>query len=331
MKKHLFFLHLLISCTLLCLLHSDHIFSYAVFSLTNISVKASAASYHNTDIKHAKKIRTDQWYTTRAASHSFHYYYIDSLKKEGNITFEIQSSQRLSLSFQLYDQKGNLYPASHYTMDSVHHKLVIIYYIPAGKSYLLGLYNDKEEAFPYRIYYQNNIRDKTGNSHKNEHIQSKDKNKTAIKKTPKKPVIKSTISPHKTVNNPTTTSSDSPHKTTNNTTTARSDSPRKTTKSKNNKSKRSIFSVPLRMELSSTFLHKKCGQTVTVKSTLYGTDKMAMSWDLSTKTHVKNKSIHNTKNSSTLKLCFTQKGLYVITCRPRHNTGVSASCTVKVS
>ena len=150
MKKHLFFRNLFISI-IICLFFSDKVFSYAGTSIGSMTVKAATASHNNTDIKHAKTLQKGQQYSTSVSSRSFPYYCIPEQEKEGKITIEIFSAKKLSLSFQLYDAKGNLYPPSHYIMDSIHCKLTILYYFPAGKSYLFGLYNDKNESLTYDI------------------------------------------------------------------------------------------------------------------------------------------------------------------------------------
>lgn len=167
MKKHLFFRNLFISI-IICLFFSDKVFSYAGTSIGSMTVKAATASHNNTDIKHAKTLQKGQQYSTSVSSRSFHYYCIPEQEKEGKITIEIFSAKKLSLSFQLYDAKGNLYPPSHYIMDSIHCKLTILYYFPAGKSYLFGLYNDKNESLTYDIIYRNST-----NKNKNKNTNSK--------------------------------------------------------------------------------------------------------------------------------------------------------------
>lgn len=306
MKKHLFFRNLFISI-IICLFFSDKVFSYAGTSIGSMTVKAATASHNNTDIKHAKTLQKGQQYSTSVSSRSFHYYCIPEQEKEGEITIEIFSAKKLSLSFQLYDAKGNLYPPSHYIMDSIHCKLTILYYFPAGKSYLFGLYNDKNESLTYDIIYRNST-NKNTNKKKNTNskkIPEKTKNKT--KKLTKKPSANHTTSPQKPL--------------------SETKRPQHTDTPEINTRKTESFSL----KLNNTFLQKKCGETIVLKSTFYGADADSLKWDISTKGHIKNKYIHNKKHCSTLKLCFMQKGIYVITCRLDSGQKTSASCTVKIS
>ena len=344
MKKHLFFQNLFISIIILCLFFSDKTISYAGLSIWSITIKAEAASHSNTDIKHAKTLQKGQRYTTHVSSRSFHYYCIPEQEKEGEITIEILSVKKLSLSFQLYDAKGNLYPPSHYTMDSIHCKLTILYYIPAEKSYLFGLYNDKNESLSYDIIYRSST-NKNKDTNKNNNTKKtlkKSKNKT--KKLTTKPPVKYTISPRKTLpKTKVTQHTASPETNTSKPIGHKKNITKKRIKKFSTKSRSKItghiFSpqknirknVNISLKLSNTFLHKKCKDTIILKATLSGADAASLTWDISTKNSIKNKYIHNKKHCSTLKLSFNQKGIYVITCRLDSGQKTSASCTVKIS
>lgn len=344
MKKHLFFQNLFISTIILCLFFSDKTFSYAGFSIWNMTGKAAAASHSNTDIKHAKTLQKGKRYSTSVSSRSFHYYCIPEQEKEGKITIEILSVKKLSLSFQLYDAKGNLYPPSHYTMDSVHCKLTILYYIPAGKNYLFGLYNDKTESLSYDIVYRNSTNKNKDTSKDTNTKNTPEKQKNTPKTITTKPPANHTTSPQKSlpeIKTPKHTAT--PEINTSKPIEHKKNITKKRTKKTGSKSNSKITdhivspqkntekTVNISLKLSNTFLHKKCGDTIILKATLSGTDTASLTWDISTKNYIKNKYIHNKKHCSTLKLSFNQKGIYVITCRLDSDQKSSASCTVKIS
>ena len=112
-----------------------------------------AASAGHTDIKHAKTLRSGTSFQTKAAPEGFHYYCLFAPASRGEMTIKIRSSQRISLSFQLYDQKGLLYPPSDYTYDPEEHLLTIHYDTTAYRRYLLGLFNDQKHSLRYTITY----------------------------------------------------------------------------------------------------------------------------------------------------------------------------------
>lgn len=153
MKKHLFFLYSI------CIIMIYGLFSNNIpFNLThsyseNEPIQVTAASAGHTDIKHAKTLRSGTSFRTKAAPEGFHYYCLFAPASRGEMTIKIRSAQRISLSFQLYDQKGLLYPPSDYTYDPEEHLLTIHYDTTAYRRYLLGLYNDQKQSLRYTITY----------------------------------------------------------------------------------------------------------------------------------------------------------------------------------
>lgn len=153
MKKHLFFLYSI------CIIMIYGLFSNNIpFDLThsyseNEPIQVMAASAGHTDIKHAKTLRSGTSFRTKAAPEGFHYYCLFAPASRGEMTIKIRSAQRISLSFQLYDQKGLLYPPSDYTYDPEAHLLTIHYDTTAYRRYLLGLYNDQKQSLRYTITY----------------------------------------------------------------------------------------------------------------------------------------------------------------------------------
>ena len=105
MKKHLFFLYSI------CIIMICGLFPYNIpFDLThsyseNEPIQVMAASAGHTDIKHAKTLGKGKSFQTKAAPEGFHYYCLFAPASRGEMTIKIRSSQRISLSFQLYDQK----------------------------------------------------------------------------------------------------------------------------------------------------------------------------------------------------------------------------------
>ena len=153
MKKHLFFLYSI------CIIMICGLFPYNIpFDLThsyseNEPIQVMAASAGHTDIKHAKTLRSGTSFQTKAAPEGFHYYCLFAPASRGEMTIKIRSSQRISLSFQLYDQKGLLYPPSDYTYDPEEHLLTIHYDTTAYRRYLLVLFNDQKHSLRYTITY----------------------------------------------------------------------------------------------------------------------------------------------------------------------------------
>ncbi len=153
MKKHLFFLYSI------CIIMIFGLFPYNIpFDLThsyseNEPIQVMAASAGHTDIKHAKTLRSGTSFQTKAAPEGFHYYCLFAPASRGEMTIKIRSTQRISLSFQLYDQKGLLYPPSDYTYDPEEHLLTIHYDTTAYRRYLLGLFNDQKHSLRYTITY----------------------------------------------------------------------------------------------------------------------------------------------------------------------------------
>lgn len=166
---------------------------------------AAAASAHHTDIRHAKTLQKDHSYNTTAAAGDFHYYCLLSSEKDSKFTIQIHSSEKISLSFQLYDQKGNLYPPSNYSLDPVRYLLTIEYDIPAGKSWLLGLCNNKDRSFSYAIKYSsktNTTSKKSSQNHsKNESVNDKAPTNRPAQNPSKKIAIKNTASPQNNAKN----------------------------------------------------------------------------------------------------------------------------------
>lgn len=108
----------------------------------------------HTDIDHSKVIQKNNNYISTISPESFHYYYLLGREKSSNIQLIIQAKEKISLSFQLYDHKGNLTPPASYTIDTVNCRLIIDYKIAAEKNCLFGIYNNKKQPFTYSISYK---------------------------------------------------------------------------------------------------------------------------------------------------------------------------------
>ncbi len=342
MNKHLFFPFL----TTLFLILFLSFYDRPVCSGSRAFYRyAAASSARHTDIRHAKTLQKDQSYNTTVSAGDFHYYCLLSQEKDSEFTIQIQSSEKISLSFQLYDQKGNLYPPSNYSLDPVRYLLTIEYDIPAGKSWLLGLCNNKERAFSYTIKYKS---------------KSKPDNKGSSQIPSQKRTINNTASPQdhtknnsnkNTKNNNINKKKSLQNQTNNNTSNNKEQSQNKTKKStvknndskpvtkpvsKNNKRKRSTKSAskqitPASLSISDTFLQTKCGNTLTLNVSASSAKTCHIQWFFSSRQFIRNKTILTGNNSSTLTLSACQKGVYIVTCRIREYKNISASCTIKIT
>lgn len=325
---------------------------------------AAASSARHTDIRHAKTLQKDQSYNTTVSAGDFHYYCLLSQEKDSEFTIQIQSSEKISLSFQLYDQKGNLYPPSNYSLDPVRYLLTIEYDIPAGKSWLLGLCNNKERAFSYTIKYKSKSKPDNKGSSQNrtkkdpvDHKASPDRSS----QTPfQKRTINNTASPQdhtknnsnkNTKNNNINKKKSLQNQTNKNTSNNKEQSQNKTKKptvknsnskpvtkpvSKNNKRKRSTKSAskqitPASLSISDTFLQTKCGNTLTLNVSASSAKTCHIQWLFSSRQFIRNKTILTGNNSSTLTLSACQKGVYIVTCRIREYKNITASCTIKIT
>lgn len=325
---------------------------------------AAASSARHTDIRHAKTLQKDQSYNTTVSAGDFHYYCLLSQEKDSEFTIQIQSSEKISLSFQLYDQKGNLYPPSNYSLDPVRYLLTIEYDIPAGKSWLLGLCNNKERAFSYTIKYKSKSKPDNKGSSQNrtkkdpvDHKASPDRSS----QTPfQKRTINNTASPQdhtknnsnkNTKNNNINKKKSLQNQTNKNTSNNKEQSQNKTKKStvknsnskpvtkpvsKNNKRKRSTKSAlkqitPASLSISDTFLQTKCGNTLTLNVSASSAKTCHIQWLFSSRQFIRNKTILTGNNSSTLALSACQKGVYIVTCRIREYKNITASCTIKIT
>lgn len=361
MNKHLFFPFL----TTLFLILFLSFYARPVCSGSRAFYRyAAASSARHTDIRHAKTLQKDQSYNTTVSAGDFHYYCLLSQEKDSEFTIQIQSSEKISLSFQLYDQKGNLYPPSNYSLDPVRYLLTIEYDIPAGKSWLLGLCNNKERAFSYTIKYKSKSKPDNKGSSQNrtkkdpvDHKASPDRSS----QTPfQKRTINNTASPQdhtknnsnkNTKNNNINKKKSLQNQTNKNTSNNKEQSQNKTKKStvknsnskpvtkpvsKNNKRKRSKKSAskqitPASLSISDTFLQTKCGNTLTLNVSASSAKTCHIQWLFSSRQFIRDKTILTGNNSSTLTLSACQKGVYIVTCRIREYKNITASCTIKIT
>lgn len=153
MKKHLFFLYSI------CIIMICGLFPYNIpFDLThsyseNEPIQVMAASAGHTTLNMPKPFEAVHLFKQRLLRKAFITIAFLRLLSRGEMTIKIRSSQRISLSFQLYDQKGLLYPPSDYTYDPEEHLLTIHYDTTAYRRYLLGLFNDQKHSLRYTITY----------------------------------------------------------------------------------------------------------------------------------------------------------------------------------
>lgn len=347
MNKHLFFPFLMTLLLIIFLLFSDR---RICFGGRFFFRYAAAASARHTDIRHAKTLQKNHSYNATAAAGDFHYYCLLSSEKDSKFTIQINSSEKISLSFQLYDQKGNLYPPSNYSLDSVRYLLTIEYDITAGKSWLLGLCNNKDRSFSYAIKYSSKTnttsKKSSQNQSENEHINDKVSTNRPTQNPSKKITINNTSSPQNTaksnnINKKKSLQNQSKKNTTNKKATkpvykdnkhkqtAKSDS--NTHKNKQNAKSTSKPTSSVRLSISDTFLQTKCGNTLTLNASVFSGETCHIQWLFSSGQFIKKKTIHTEKNSSTLTLSTCQKGIYIITCKIRECKNVSASCTIKIT
>lgn len=353
MNKHLFFPFL----TTLFLILFLSFYARPVCSGSRAFYRyAAASSARHTDIRHAKTLQKDQSYNTTVSAGDFHYYCLLSQEKDSEFTIQIQSSEKISLSFQLYDQKGNLYPPSNYSLDPVRYLLTIEYDIPAGKSWLLGLCNNKERAFSYTIKYKSKSKpDNKGSSQnraKKDPVDHKASPDRSSQTPSQKRTINNTASPQDhTKNNNINKKKSLQNQTNKNTSNNKEQSQNKTKKptvknsnskpvtkpvSKNNKRKRSTKSAskqitPASLSISDTFLQTKCGNTLTLNVSASSAKTCHIQWLFSSRQFIRNKTILTGNNSSTLTLSACQKGVYIVTCRIREYKNITASCTIKIT
>ncbi len=162
------------------------------------------------DIDHSKVIQKNNNYISTISPESFHYYYLLGREKSSDIQLMIQAKEKISLSFQFYDHKGNLTTPASYTIDTANCRLIIEYKIAAEKNCLFGIYNSKKEPFTYSISYSYKEKQSASSTKKPNVKQQKKKhtNKKPIRSakpiTTKKPLPKKT-SKNK-INNHTTSS-----------------------------------------------------------------------------------------------------------------------------
>ncbi|MCI7062672.1 MAG: hypothetical protein MR965_10840, partial [Lachnospiraceae bacterium] len=162
------------------------------------------------DIDHSKVIQKNNNYISTISPESFHYYYLLGREKSSDIQLMIQAKEKISLSFQFYDHKGNLTTPASYTIDTANCRLIIEYKIAAEKNCLFGIYNSKKEPFTYSISYSYKEKQSASSTQKPNVKQQKKKhtNKKPIRSakpiTTKKPLPKKT-SKNK-INNHTTSS-----------------------------------------------------------------------------------------------------------------------------
>ena len=330
MKKHLFFLYSI------CIIMIFGLFPYNIpFDLThsyseNEPIQVMAASAGHTDIKHAKTLRSGTSFQTKAAPEGFHYYCLFAPASMGEMTIKIRSSQRISLSFQLYDQKGLLYPPSDYTYDPEEHLLTIHYDTTAYRRYLLGLFNDQKHSLRYTITYSYT---KTAPSPSPiiKHKRSPQKPKplgTAKPQTQRKsapssgrgtatPGRKAASSVRRTATPGRKTASSG--RTPNNSVQAGS------------KNTKAFADNTSKITLSSTFLHVRKGEAFSLHATAVTSQNYHLNWEFSSSGFLKKSSVKSRKNSSDITLTANRTGMVVVTCRTKENRTISCSCTIKIT
>ena len=336
MKKHLFFLYSI------CIIMICGLFPYNIpFDLThsyseNEPIQVMAASAGHTDIKHAKTLRSGTSFQTKAAPEGFHYYCLFAPASRGEMTIKIRSSQRISLSFQLYDQKGLLYPPSDYTYDPEEHLLTIHYDTTAYRRYLLGLFNDQKHSLRYTITYS--------------YTKTAPSPSPIIKhkRSPQKPKPLGTAKPSGTAK-PQTQRKNAPSSVRRTATPGRKAAPsgrrtatpgRKAASSGRNpnnsvqagrKNTKAFADNTSKISLSSTFLHVRKGEAFSLHATAVTSQNYHLNWELSSSGFLKKSSVKSRKNSSDITLTANRTGMVIVTCRTKENRTISCSCTIKIT
>ena len=343
MKKHLFFLYSI------CIIMIFGLFPYNIpFDLThsyseNEPIQVMAASAGHTDIKHAKTLRSGTSFQTKAAPEGFHYYCLFAPASRGEMTIKIRSSQRISLSFQLYDQKGLLYPPSDYTYDPEEHLLTIHYDTTAYRRYLLGLFNDQKHSLRYTITYSYT---KTAPSPSPiiKHKRSPQKPKplgtakpsgTAKPQTQRKSVSssgrKATSSGRRTATSGRKAASSGRRTATPGRKTATSGRTPNNSVQTGRKNTKAFADNTSKITLSSTFLHVRKGEAFSLHATAVTSQNYHLNWEFSSSGFLKKSSVKSRKNSSDITLTANRTGMVVVTCRTKENRTISCSCTIKIT
>lgn len=336
MKKHLFFLYSI------CIIMICGLFPYNIpFDLThsyseNEPIQVMAASAGHTDIKHAKTLRSGTSFQTKATPEGFHYYCLFAPASRGEMTIKIRSSQRISLSFQLYDQKGLLYPPSDYTYDPEEHLLTIHYDTTAYRRYLLGLFNDQKHSLRYTITYS--------------YTKTAPSSSPIIKhkRSPQKPKPLNTVKPSGTVK-PQTQRKNTPSSDRRTATPGRkaASSGRRTAtpgrkaassgRNPNNsvqagrKNTKAFADNTSKITLSSTFLHVRKGEAFSLHATAVTSQNYHLNWEFSSSGFLKKSSVKSRKNNSDITLTANRTGMVIVTCRTKENRTISCSCTIKIT
>ena len=350
MKKHLFFLYSI------CIIMICGLFPYNIpFDLThsyseNEPIQVMAASAGHTDIKHAKTLRSGTSFQTKAAPEGFHYYCLFAPASRGEMTIKIRSSQRISLSFQLYDQKGLLYPPSDYTYDPEEHLLTIHYDTTAYRRYLLGLFNDQKHSLRYTITYSYT---KTAPSPSPiiEHKRSPQKPKplgtakpsgiakpqTQRKNAPSSgrrtatPGRKTASSGRRTATPSRKTASSGRRTATPGRKTASSGRNPNNSVQAGRKNTNAFADNTSKITLSSTFLHVRKGEAFSLHATAVTSQNYHLNWEFSSSGFLKKSSVKSRKNSSDITLTANRTGMVIVTCRTKENRTISCSCTIKIT
>lgn len=330
MKKHLFFLYSI------CIIMICGLFPYNIpFDLThsyseNEPIQVMAASAGHTDIKHAKTLRSGTSFQTKAAPEGFHYYCLFAPASRGEMTIKIRSSQRISLSFQLYDQKGLLYPPSDYTYDPEEHLLTIHYDTTAYRRYLLGLFNDQKHSLRYTITYS--------------YTKTAPSPSPIIKhkRSPQKPKLLGTAKPQTQRKNAPSSvrRTATPGRKADSSGRRTATSGRKAASSGRNpnnsvqagrKNTKAFADNTSKITLSSTFLHVRKGKAFSLHSTAVTSQNYHLNWEFSSSGFLKKSSVKNRKNSSDITLTANRTGMVIVTCRTKENRTISCSCTIKIT
>ena len=354
MKKHLFFLYSI------CIIMIFGLFPYNIpFDLThsyseNEPIQVMAASAGHTDIKHAKTLRSGTSFQTKAAPEGFHYYCLFAPASMGEMTIKIRSSQRISLSFQLYDQKGLLYPPSDYTYDPEEHLLTIHYDTTAYRRYLLGLFNDQKHSLRYTITYSYT---KTAPSpspiikHKRSPQKPKPlgtaKPQTQRKSSPSSGRRAATFGRKAASSGRrTATFGKKPTNSASTNTPGKAASSKKKQGLKNNnstqnstnnsvhtgrKNAKTLTDNISKITLSKTFLHVRKGEVFFLHATAVTSQNYHLNWQFSSSGFLKKSSVKSRKKSSDITLTANRTGMVIVTCRTKENRTISCSCTIKIT
>ena len=302
----------------------------------NEPIQVMAASAGHTDIKHAKTLRSGTSFQTKAAPEGFHYYCLFAPASRGEMTIKIRSSQRISLSFQLYDQKALLYPPSDYTYDPEEHLLTIHYDTTAYRRYLLGLFNDQKHSLRYTITYS--------------YTKTAPSPSPIIKhkRSPQKPKLLGTAKPSGTAK-PQTQRKNAPSSVRRTATPGRKAAPsgrrtatpgRKAASSGRNpnnsvqagrKNTKAFADNTSKRSLSSTFLHVRKGEAFSLHATAVTSQNYHLNWEFSSSGLRKKSSVKSRKNSSDITLTANRTGMVIVTCRTKENRTISCSCTIKIT